>query len=545
MNDFNHIIIELLRQRGITEENEILEFLSEKPQRMYDPFLLLNMKAGVDLIISAINEKKKICIYGDYDADGITATTLMVDALSTVTDNITYYIPSRFEEGYGLNKEAISMIHDAGCRVLITVDCGSVSYEEVEYAKELGMDVLVTDHHSLNDNPADCILINPKQKECTYPFKDLAGCGVAFKVIQALVNEKVIDRQVLVKAMDLVAIGTIGDVVPLVDENRTFAKYGIRSINMGLRPGLNTLLKKILPKQDTINSDNISYGVVPHLNASGRMEDASIAVELLRSNTHKAGAATIEDISYRLIENNNLRKKTQNLAYERCKAIVEENYLQDSFIIIRADNVHEGIAGIVAGKVKEYYDRPAIIVTKSGDYLKGTGRSVEGINLYQLLTTASDLFLRFGGHAGACGFTMAEENLPKLRETIKEAMEQYHIAEDELPPRWDIEIDLEDINGQLASQIELLAPFGNKNPKPIFKASGLTIDGVKFMGDKNQHVRFLCRKDGLYAQCVLFNRAQDYLMAFDGRQVDMTFAIEIQRWNGTSRVQLIVEEIEY
>ncbi len=546
MNNYNPIIIELLRQRGITQEADVMEFLSEKPQKFYDPFLLLGMKAGVDLIVSGLKKNKKICIYGDYDADGITATTLMMDALTTVTDNLTYYIPSRFEEGYGLNMDAIDLIHKEGCQLLITVDCGSVSYDEVEYAKSLGMDVVVTDHHSLNEHPADCILINPKQKECKYPFKELAGCGVAFKVIQALVKENVIDRQILTKSLDLVAIGTIGDVVPLIDENRTFAKYGIRSINMGLRPGLNHLIGKILSRQNSINSDNISYGIVPHLNASGRMEDASIAVELLRTNVEKVGRAeSIEDISYKIIENNILRKKTQGLAYEQCKDMVEKHHKDDKFIIIRADGIHEGIAGIVAGKVKEHYDKPTIILTKSGDYLKGTGRSIEGLNLYQLLGGVSDLFIRFGGHAGACGFTMEEDKLPFLRERLQKAMETITHAECDCSSKWDMTVEMDQIDNELASQLELLAPFGNKNPKPVFRIENVAIDKARAMGDRDQHVRFSCVKNHMTLQCVLFNKASEYFNAFAADHVNLVGTIEVQHWNGNSKLQFIIEEIEY
>lgn len=544
MRDINSIIIELLRQRGITDEDDIREFLSSKPQKMHDPFLLHNMKAGVDLIVSALENNKRICIYGDYDADGITATTIMMDGLSTVTGNITYYIPSRFEEGYGLNKEAIDAIYHDGCELIITVDCGSVSYEEVDYAKSLGLEIIVTDHHSLDKKKADCILINPKQEEDQYPFENLAGCGVAFKVMHALVKEGIIDREVLTRSLDLVAIGTIGDVVPLVDENRTFAKYGIRSLNMGLRPGLKTLIKEILPKNQVLTSDNISFGIVPHLNASGRMEDASIAVELLRSNRNNGDEdVVIEDVARRLIENNELRKKTQNKAYEECKQMVEEKHKEDSFIILRADDIHEGIAGIVAGKVKEFYNRPTIIVTKSGDSLKGTGRSVDSVNLYELLNKYSHLFQRFGGHAGACGFTIEEEFIEELREKLMSEMENQSSGFEE-SQEWDLDLSISDVDMDLAMGVGELAPFGNKNPKPVFRIEHVKIDNMKYLGENQQHVRFDAIRDDRSVPCILFNRAKDYVSKLEEDSVSIIGSLEVQYWRNTSRLQFIIEEIQ-
>ena len=221
MNKINSIVRELLNKRGVSEEKDILEFLSEKPKKTYDPFLLLNMEAGVDLILSTIKNKDNICIYGDYDADGITSAAVMLEILSHLTDRLEYYIPSRFDEGYGLNKEAIEKIKNRGCKLIITVDCGSVSFEEVELAKELDLDIIITDHHNLTDKIPDCLLINPKQKNCKYPFKDLAGCGVAFKLAQAIQEKAGLPKVVLSDLLDLVGIGTIGDIVPLVDENRT------------------------------------------------------------------------------------------------------------------------------------------------------------------------------------------------------------------------------------------------------------------------------------------------------------------------------------
>ena len=241
--NINPIIKRLLQNRGIVSEEDIREFLSDKPQKTYDPFLLPNMEAGVDLILSAVKENLNICVYGDYDADGITSTVLMMSILEHLTDRsrLSYYIPSRFEEGYGLNQEAIKAISEAGADMIITVDCGSVSFDEVEYAKELGLKILVTDHHNITDVMADCILINPKHPDSSYPFKELSGCGVAFKVAQALQKKSGMPKSVLTEVLDLVAIGTVGDIMPLLDENRTMTKFGLKVINYGKRKSLQKL----------------------------------------------------------------------------------------------------------------------------------------------------------------------------------------------------------------------------------------------------------------------------------------------------------------
>ena len=252
----DRIIGEILNKRGITGEDEISEFLSDRPQKTYDPFLLYNMEAGVDLLLKEIKAGTRVCIYGDYDADGVTSVCILASALRMLTDNFTYYIPSRFDEGYGLNIDAIKKIHAQGVGLIITVDCGSVSYDEVEFAKRLGMKVIVTDHHSIDDIKADCILINPKQKECTYPFSELAGCGIAFKMVQAIQQREKLPKSVVTEVLDLAAVGTVGDIVSLRDENRTIVKYGLNKINSGQRRALKCLSDRISLKQ--VTSENVA-----------------------------------------------------------------------------------------------------------------------------------------------------------------------------------------------------------------------------------------------------------------------------------------------
>ena len=549
--ELNETIIRLLNNRGIISEGDITEFLSDKPQKTYDPSLLDDISAGVDLILSEIRKGTKICIYGDYDADGITSTSLMLSVLGHLMpkERLDYYIPSRFEEGYGLNMEAVKHIAESGAGMIITVDCGSVSSEEVAYARELGMKIVVTDHHNITDKMADCPLINPKKPGNSYPFRELSGCGVAFKTAQVIQQRAGLPKSVLTEVLDLVAIGTIGDIMPLTDENRTMVKFGLKMINMGRRPGLRKLIEGAGLKTGTITSENVGFVIVPHLNASGRIEDASQAVRLL---TAEEGYSGIEEIVEDLLYKNRERKRLQAEAYKSCTAGLDRSNLQD-FLLIESKDAHEGIAGIACGRIKDTYYRPSAILTPTGSHgelLKGTGRSIDGVNLYQLLKKHEDLFEKFGGHGAACGFTMKKENLEPLREGLLADMAELAASDPELFVRKypvDMKLGMGEINIAFAEQLELLAPFGNGNPKPLFEIENVTMGDVRFMGNENQHVRFMaCDREGKSVQCVLFNHAADYgKLYYTKRPFDLIGHLECQIWQGAKRLQFMVEKIRF
>lgn len=544
MNDINPVIIELLNKRGVFSEDDIIEFLSEKPKKTYDPFLLLNMGAGVDLILSVIGRNEEICIYGDYDADGITSICLLTGVLSHLTDKLGYYVPSRFDEGYGLNKKAIESIAARGARMIITVDCGSASHAETEYAKGLGLEVVVTDHHNITDKISDCPVINPKQPDCGYPFKHLAGVGVAFKLAQGIREKTGLPKQVLTECLDLVAIGTIGDIVPLVDENRTLAKYGMRELNKLGRKGLMELAGASSLKAGGISSDNIAFNIVPQINAVGRMMSADYAVELLLSNDDEA----IRENVTKLVESNTERKKIQEDTYQYCVEIVEKDLKDNKCLTIFSPDAHEGIAGIVAGKIKDKYNKPAIIITSSGGMLKGTGRSPEPINLYDLLSGFKEMFIKFGGHASACGFLMGPEHLKPLTCGLEKKTGE--ILGKEAGPAdegggCDMKLNGYDVTFELGEAIECLAPFGNQNRKPVFCVSGVNIANAYLMGGTGKHMRFTgCCPDGGALPCVLFNKAEEYGETIGANKpVDIYGTIEAQVWNGAKRMQFMVEKI--
>lgn len=537
----NKIVLQLLNNRGITGDENIREFLSPKPLLTYDPFLLLNMKEGVDLIFDAINQKKKICLYGDYDTDGITSISILKIVLENLVDEVEYYIPSRDGEGYGINKEAIKHLYDKGNRLMITVDCGIVAYDEVEYAKSLGMDVIVTDHHSVGTKTPDCIVINPKQEECSYPFENLAGCGVAFKLAQAIQRHGNLPKNIINDILDIVAIGTIADVVPLVDENRTIVKYGMRKLASSKRPGIEELALRALKNKDIISTENISYNLVPHLNAAGRIDRADIGVELFIGKEKEE----ISSIVDRLVQLNNRRKELQEKAYLECVEIYENKYKDMLFPIIKLENAHEGITGIVAGKLKDYAGKPIAIVTPKKDDYKGTSRGIDTLNIYEILGNERELFSKFGGHKGACGFTICKENIEKLEDNIQKYMNTLPEEVFHIPVKYDLELTGEDLSVELVKEIEKMEPFGAGNEKPVFRISNARCREVKAIGAELNHGKFkvdLCGYDGL--DCVFFNCGREILDSLEkSSNVDFTGRLEINSWRGRDSLQFIVEKI--
>ncbi len=540
-------IIELLHRRGLTTDEQIEEFLSDKPKETYDPFLLPDMEDGVDLILSACDRGDKICIYGDYDADGVTSTVIMTEVLSQLTDNIIQYIPSRFDEGYGLNKAAIDTIKKAGADLIVTVDCGSVSVDEVEYAKSIGLDIMVTDHHRIEDKQADTVLINPARKDSEYPFPYLAGCGVAFKLAQAITDAAGLPKKMLTRMLDLVALGTIGDVVPLISENRMLVKYGLRAINTSEREALKVLIEKTGLKPGEIKCENVSFVLVPHINAAGRMKSAVLALKLFLAKDR----AKMEQYAEELIQCNAERKRLQNEVFENAREQVEKRYADNDFILVDLTDAHEGVAGIAAGKLKEKYGRPSVIVTDNGDgMLKGTGRSPEGIDLYKLLKNEEKWFEHFGGHAAACGFTMRKEGLEEVRtdlnriagELKKESPGLFDVT-----PSADIQLEPDEVTVDFARQLELLEPCGRMNERPLVSVSGVPCN-VTRMGTDGKYVRFSIRS---VPGCtfLMFRSAEEKGDAVFGaaemcNEITAVGNMFRHEWNGNVSVQIVVEDIQ-
>ena len=535
----------ILEKRGIDTDEEREEFLSPRPKKNYDPLLLRGMREGVDMVLSAVDKGEKITIYGDYDADGVTATVVLLTILSAMGAKVSYYIPSRFDEGYGLNKEALTKIRNTGTSLVISVDCGCNAFEEVEHAKEIGLDILITDHHNCEEGVPDTVVIDPKQAGCPYPFKGLAGCGVAYKLALALRDAAGLPKSVTAEVLDMVAIGTIGDVVPLVDENRTLVKYGLSIVNERRRPGLRGLLNAISMGDRLIGSEDVSFGIVPNINAAGRMAAAKLGVQLFVATDENE----IRDLAERMVRCNVQRKTIQQQILKQCLDLRREyidNYL---FPVIVAEGAHEGITGIVAGRLREVFNRPIAIVVPGEDGLcKGTSRSVDRVDLYELLSAQDYLFERFGGHKKACGFTIREENVEELREALNETMvwmkeEDPHILEPLNP--YDIEAPIAALDVELVKELELLGPFGSENEKPRFAIRGVSVDRVMFMGSEGQHMRVnVSQESGGQAECVLFSATDEQRdLLIVGKKVDLVCELSVNEWQGRESLQLMIRGV--
>jgi single-stranded-DNA-specific exonuclease len=539
-------LIELLHKRGIETEEDIQEFLSDSPQKSYDPFLLLNMREGVDLILSAVNENKKICIYGDYDADGVTSTVILTEVLSHLTDNLMHYIPSRFGEGYGLNKPALKKIREEGAELLITVDTGTAAPEEVLYARELGMDVVITDHHTVPENPAPGILINPHQKTCPYPFSDLAGCGVAFKLAQALVSAAGLPKRILTRTLDLVAIGTVADIVPLKDENRTLVKYGLRVINTGSRRSLQALMDAAHLHGRTVTAEQIAYIIGPHINAAGRVKHAEIAASLFLTEDEDL----MRQRASELAECNALRKEQQQEVFEQAMQIVSERLSGDDFLVIDVQGNWEGVAGIAAGKIKELLYKPTVIVTKEANgMLKGTGRCIDGLNLFDLLNEQKEMFTTFGGHAAACGFTLKPEYLDEFRRNLNQRTRAIRAEHPEIFVKRimpDLRLSAQDASLDLVHQMELLEPCGCENEQPMTAVEG-RIEHVSHMGDRGQYLRFQAAMPEFHKlSCIAFHdvrRLEIEIQSTAGQPAEIVGRLQDDEWQGNHQLKMVVEDI--
>lgn len=544
--DSQDVLEKIFSERGVNGKEEIAEFLSDKPKKTYLPELILNMDAVVETILFHIESRNKIVIAGDYDMDGIGAVSVLVEFLSNIGGDIEYYIPNRYIEGYGLSIESVDNIFkNIEPKLMITVDNGISCYKEIEYAKSLGIEVIVTDHHMPPEKLPECLILNVKQKGDNYPFKELCGCGLAFKLCQAIKNKKNIDKSILNKTLDIVALSTIGDVVTLTDENRTLVKYGLNQIHVGQRLGIKSLCDELDIKIEEVKSGTIGFRIAPCFNASGRMEDASIGVKLLlETDINKA----IEYAKY-LKNLNEERKLVQEQGELICISKVESKYKDDNFLIIREDSVSEGVMGIIAGRIREKYYKPTIILTQSEKgVLKGSGRSIEGLNIYDEVSKCSDLIKGFGGHANACGLSIDEENLEEFRNKLNESIRERKDIEPELfyPSLSLIDnLNIEQLNFELLDIINRLEPFGMGNTTPLFSLKNIAIAQDRcYCGENNKHFKIWGQCNGKYVSGIGFQLGDKYLNAGEPKKLDVAFVPQINEWQGKKNIQLSLKDFK-
>ncbi|MEG0370731.1 MAG: single-stranded-DNA-specific exonuclease RecJ [Clostridium sp.] len=533
----NKFLNRLLLSRGLEDNNQADMFLNPSVDSLYDPFLLKDMEKAIKRIDEVIKKGQKIVIYGDYDVDGITSTSILFRAFKKLGIDVSYYLPDRINEGYGLNFEAVNYLKSLQTDLIITVDCGISAIEEVEYIKSQGMDVIITDHHECREDIPDTIVINPKRRDCTYPCKNLAGCGVAFKLIQALWMHYEIDG--VDEFLDIVAIGTIADIVDLMGENRIIAKQGMEKLKTTDKCGL-IALKAISGLEDKITSGGIAFQIAPRINAIGRLRDAKIAVELFTTNDYDKA---MQIAKYLDQENRSRQKIEEEILNEAIIKIKDENLKDNKVIVISSPNWHVGVVGIVASKIVEIFHRPTIILCEEGSIARGSCRSIEGFNIFDALVDSEGYLEGFGGHEMAAGLQVKLSNINSLKEKLNTFAKNIDIEAYISKVKIDMILEGEDINFESLDMIKTLEPFGMGNPTPIFGMEDMFIKTKRYIGTGEKHIKLQFIKNGVYYDGVLFNYGADY-MNKDWNNVDIAFNIDENNWMGKRTIQFIVRDIK-
>lgn len=539
-------ILNLLYNRNIKDSEEIHNFLNTSLDNIHSPLLLKDVDRAVERVLKAKENGEDIWIYGDYDVDGITSTSLCYLALSELGISPKYYIPLR-DEGYGLNKEAMDYIKSQGGKVIITVDCGISAHPEIEYANSLGLDIIVTDHHEINNgNPPAYAVINPKREDNEFPYKYLAGVGTAFMLIYALFD-KLGKKEDLYKYLDIVAIGTVADIVPLLEENRIFTKFGMEQLNRSHWLGISMLIKKIFEDYQTrkFSTYDIGFIIAPIFNAAGRLEDAKRAVELFIEKDHRVCTEIISE----LLNNNSERKEIQETILERAIFKIEnEKLFENSVLVVAEEGFHHGVIGIVASKILDRYYKPTIIMEIKPEEGIATAscRSIEGFNMIEALNSMKELFVKYGGHAGAAGFSIKIENIDEFSKRINEYAKK-NIPESSLikPVKLDITIPAYKISYDFIDKISLLEPFGFGNPSPLFALNNCEISGLRPIGKEKTHTMFNVKKDNLEIKnCVWFNSDDVFSEVASITHADIAFKLKLETYKDRYQYKMYVEDMQ-
>lgn len=496
-------IATVLVNRGIYKLQDIEEFLHPCIENMYESFLMKDMDKGTEIIKKAILEHKKIVVYGDYDADGVTSTLILYKALKDCGAKVGYYVPNRETEGYGMCSERVEKLKEQGAEVILTCDNGISAIEPINLAKDLGMIVVVTDHHELpfieDENgereyilPKADAVINPKQKQCNYPFKMLCGAGIALKFAKVIYEKMNNNPDKYLELLQFAAIGTICDVVDLKDENRIIAKLGLDAINHTNNIGLRALIKETGLEGKSINSYNIGFIIGPCINATGRLDTAALSIELFLSEDEKEA----EKLARELKELNAKRQQMTTESVEEITNLIENSDLKNNkVIVVYKEDIHESIAGIVAGRIKELYNVPTIVITKGKDMPKGSARSIDKYNLFEELMKCKDFICKFGGHPMAAGLTIEEKNIKLLREALNKNCTLK--MEDFIPKiRIDKRVSLKDVDINLVNELKLLEPFGKENSSPILAEKNVRVEGIKILGKDENTLKLICKVEG-------------------------------------------------
>jgi single-stranded-DNA-specific exonuclease len=540
-------VVQLLYNRGFREAQEVKDFLDHRwPDD--DPLTLKGMAEAVERLSQAIIKEEPIAVYGDYDADGVTATALMIQVLTALGAKARHYIPNRFDEGYGLNNEALAELAAQGIKVVLTVDCGIRSVNEVAYGNSQGLDIIITDHHTASEEiPPALTAINPKQPGCTYPFKELAGVGLAYKLAQALLRSNTLKRDRHHPGLnaddflDLVALGTVADLAPLYGENRKLVNRGLRLLNQALRPGLAALMAQGRARQNrTINTTTIGFTIGPRLNAAGRLDSAQAAYQLLMAKTERDALGLATELETQ----NRERQKLTNDTVAIARQIILADKAQRPIYLISQPDFNPGVVGLVASRLTEEFYRPTLVAEQGPETSKGSARSIPEFHITEALDQCAELLVRYGGHAAAAGFTVKNENLPMLQERLLR-LAQVSLDVAQLRPTISIdgEVNLRGVRWALVEAITSLQPFGYGNPTPCFLTQNLIVKHRKAVGQDQKHLRLILHDGRQDWPAIAFRQGHWANKLRPSQRINVVYNLEFNEWYGERNIQLNVKDL--
>ena len=535
----NHIVAHLLVLRGIENFDDAKLFFRPELKHLHDPFLMKNMQDAVDRIEKAIANKEKVLVYGDYDVDGTTSVAMMYSFLKRFSPEIEYYIPCRYEEGYGISLKGIDYAKKNNFSLIIALDCGIRAFNQVDYANEKEIDFIICDHH----NPADKIpnaiaILNPKQSDCNYPYKELSGCGVGFKLIQAYSQKNNIDFSEISEYLDLLTVSIGADIVPMTGENRVFSYFGLKQINTHPRAGLKALMD-IANKIKELSISDVVFGIAPRINAAGRIEHAKKAVEILVEQDLDRAKKLAS-----FIEENNVTRRNldQNITKEALEMIDENK----KSTVVFSKNWHKGVVGIVASRVIESHYKPTIVLAEKDGILTGSARSVHDFDLYEAISKCAHLCEKFGGHKYAAGLSIKKENLSEFIIAFEKAVSE-SITEDQLSPKIDVdmEIDIDAVDDKLFRIIKQFSPFGPQNLSPIFVSRSVVDNGYgKRIGADKSHLRINTKTASGSLAGIGFSMGDAFEKIKDYNEFDICYSINENEWNGRKNLQLMLNDLK-
>lgn len=538
---FSPLAAAVLCARGVDTPEKAESFLATDLEHLYDPMLIKDMDLAVNALKDAIEKNEKIIVFGDYDVDGITATCVLVRYLKSVNANVDYYIPNRLSEGYGLSCSAMDSLYQQGVGTIVTVDSGVTAFEEIEHATNLGMRVIVTDHHECRDTlPKATAVVNPRRNDCDYPFGELAGVGVAFKLICAMEGKERLGDMIEAYS-DLVSLGTVADVMPIIGENRIIVYHGLKCMENTKNLGLEMLLREAGQRDKRLTASTISFVLAPRINAAGRMGMTNKAVELfLTDDPIKA-----QELAVLLCEQNKQRQTAENEILEQALVSLRKNYnpLEDKLIVLDGEGWHHGVIGIVSSRLCDRYACPVILIAVDDGIGKGSGRSMSGFNLFEALTNSEAILEKYGGHELAAGLTIKQENIEQFKQEIKKYADEHINPKDLLPiVQIDCEITPDFISESAVDGLSALEPFGMKNTQPVFSMYDMYVEDITPISS-DKHVRVTLTKGGISYNAMLFGTGAGGCGFAQGNFVDIAFNIEINEFRSHRTVQLILKDI--